>query len=69
MSLWRRTRPLLSVVVPRACSKGTYGVVRGVGDVRVTSTGDAAGGSLLLGSYFDEATVEGVAVARRAKKR
>ena len=59
---------VLSVVVPRACSKGTYGVVRGVGDVRVTSAGDAAGGSLLLGSYFDEARVDGVAVARKARR-
>lgn len=56
---------VLTVVVPRACAKGTSGVVRGAGDVRATARGDAPGGSLLLGSYVDRARLEGVAVASR----
>lgn len=60
---------VLSVVVPRACAKGTSGVVRGAGEARVTAAGEGAGGSLLFGSFFDEATVEGVAVAPRTRAR
>lgn len=51
---------LVTITVPRTCSKGTYGVPIGVADIRVTSEGFGPGGTT-ASSYSDDAEVLGIA--------